>query len=374
MAIGLVLAAHCILFFFPFAFESLRELFGICGSFGVEIFFVLSGFLIGQLIVKEVLRPPSTRGLLHFWSRRWFRTIPPYLLVLLLRRLVGRPLRWRYFVFLQFFDPSVLGEFPISWSLAVEEWFYLLAPIALLLVAAAGARRGTTPEQAPRRFFWTCGLIALVTFAWRIAYVLRANPLWDPTVRQHTFLRMDTLMVGVVLGGVRAYARDRYERLGRHRRVLGLVGAGGFLAAMGWLFVEIRTYALNDSFGMRTVFFDLLAVSVALVIFALESSALVNGRWATARWAAPVRFVSLSSYSLYLIHLSVFEPLLAANAQTRDPNLAWVWMAAALGLSLLLGGAMYRWFEKPVLRLRDRWISPAPIERNPAAAASLSSP
>ena len=360
IAIAFVLAAHCILFFFPYAFQKLRELFGIFGAFGVEIFFVLSGFLIGQLIVKEVLRPPSGRGLLHFWSRRWFRTIPPYVLALMLRRIVGYPLHWRYFAFLQYFDPHVLGGFPISWSLAVEEWFYLLTPLALLV--AAGNRRGATP----RRFFLVCGAIGAAALGCRIAYVLSTNALWDPAVRQHPFLRMDTLMVGVLLGGLRAYERPVYERLARSRRALGLAGAGGLAIAMAWLFVAIRNYTLNESFPMRTVFFDWLAVSVALLILAVESSPRVNEAWAAKWWAGPVRFVSLSSYSLYLIHLSAFEPLLALNARVRDPRLAWAWMLAALAISLALAGAMYRWFERPVLRLRDRWLAPVPIERPPA--------
>ena len=307
-----------------------------------------------------MLRPPSSRGLIRFYSRRWFRTLPPYVLVLVLRRLVGYRFHWKYFVFLQYFDPRIAREFPIAWSLAVEEWFYLLTPLALL--AAAGRGRSVPA----RRFFGVCGAIGACALGGRIAYVLLANPLWDPAVRQHVFLRMDTLMVGVLLGGMRAYRRPDYDRLAKRRRILGLAGVGGFAVAMGWLFLEIRNLTLDRSFLARTVFFDLLAVSVALLILALESSPRVNERWAHARWAPAVRFVSLSSYSLYLIHLSAFEPLLALNARVRNPALAWVWMAAALALSFALAGAMYRWFEKPVLRLRDRWVAPVPIERPPA--------
>ena len=151
-------------------FASLREPFGILGSFGVEIFFVLSGFLIGQLIVKEVLRPPSAQGLVRFWVRRWFRTLPPYFLVLFLRRFEGHPLHWKLFVFLQNFDPPVAGSFPVSWSLAVEEWFYLLTPLVLLAVARLSRAR------FPKAFFITCGSIAAAALFCRIAYVVAAKP------------------------------------------------------------------------------------------------------------------------------------------------------------------------------------------------------
>jgi peptidoglycan/LPS O-acetylase OafA/YrhL len=357
MAISLVLAAHSLLFFFPFYFESLREFFGIFGMFGVEIFFVLSGFLIGQLIVKEVLRPPSARGLAHFWVRRWFRTLPPYFLVLGLRRLVGYPLHWKMFVFLQNFDPAVAASFPISWSLAIEEWFYLLTPL-ILLIAAFAVR-----TWSPKAFFLVCSAIGVAALAGRVAYVVVANPSWDPGVRQHIFLRMDSLMIGVLLGGLRAYRRDSYDRLAKHRRLLALLGTAGIAAAAVWLFVAIERFSLNDSFLMRTVYFDWFSLSVALLMVGLESSTAVNTRWAMRKWAGAVRFVSLSSYSLYLIHLSAFAPFQILNAQTRTPSFARLWALGALGTSLVLGGAMYRWFEKPVLRLRDRLTGPVTIER-----------
>jgi peptidoglycan/LPS O-acetylase OafA/YrhL len=361
-AIALVLASHCLVFLFPYFYESLREAFGIFGCFGVEIFFVLSGFLIGQLIVKEVLSPPSARGLVRFWVRRWFRTLPPYFLALFLRHLVGYPLHWRFFVFLQNFDPKVANAFPITWSLAVEEWFYLLTP--LILLAVAMLPRG----RSPKAFFIACATIGAAALVCRIVYVLLAGPPWEPTVRQHIFLRMDTLMIGVLLGGLRAYRRDSYERLGRRGGILGLLGAGGLSVATAWLFFEIRNLTLNQSFLMRTVFFDLLSISVALVLLALESSPSVNERWASRWWAGAVRYVSLTSYSLYLIHLFVYEPLLALNARTRSLGLSVTWMVCAVLGSLALAGAMYRWFERPVLRLRDRLTAPVPIERTPPAA------
>jgi peptidoglycan/LPS O-acetylase OafA/YrhL len=363
-AISFVLAAHSILFFLryasPIRYARLFSLFVCLGFFGVEIFFVLSGFLIGQLIVKEVLRPPSTHGLIHFYQRRWLRTLPPYFVALMLRRLVGYPLHWRYFVFLQFFDPQVANGFPVSWSLAVEEWFYLLTPLALL--AAAGSRR----MFSSRRFFLVCGGIGVFALVGRTAYALLVDPPWDIGVRQHVFLRMDTLMIGVLLGGLRAYARSDYDRFARNRILLGLAGAGGFAITMALLFVEVKTRSVDGSFLMRTVYFDLVAIAVALLIVSLESSSRINKAWASSRWSGPVRFVSLTSYSLYLFHTFAFEPLLNLNSRLQSPAMAWVWMFGAWAVSLAIGGAMYRWLEKPVLRLRDRWIASVSIEQ-PAA-------
>jgi peptidoglycan/LPS O-acetylase OafA/YrhL len=338
----------------------LVEFFGVFGSYGVEIFFVLSGFLIGQLIIKEVLRPPSWRGLGHFWVRRWLRTLPPFYLVLAIRTLTGHPFHWRFLVFLQNFDPKVLTSFPVSWSLSIEEWFYLLTPFLLLLAFLVSRR------SAPSLFFVTCALIALVAFVARAICVVK----WNMQVRDHIFLRMDTMMIGVMLGGLRAYERAVYDRLVRHRAALFLGGLAGMAATATWLFREIRAGTVNDSILMRTVFFDALSISIGLWLLSLESSEAVNRRWSSQRWAGAVRFISLSSYSMYLIHLSAFEPFWRLNIGTTGVPQSLLWMASALAIAFVLASLMYLFFERPILRLRDRLTrsSSPTIERTPASA------
>lgn len=331
-------------FLFPFYFNNLVGIYGVTASFGVEIFFVLSGFLIGQLIVKEVLTPPSWPGLGRFYVRRWLRTLPPYYLVLGLRTALGHPFSWKFLAFVQNFDHQVLRSFPISWSLSIEEWFYLLAPFCLL-VAALGARRGS-----PRVFFATCAAIAVVTFAARVVAVLK----WNIQPRDHIFLRMDTMMIGVLLGGLRAYDRARYDRFVRHRKALFFTGLAGIVAMGAYLYLQIWNGTVNESVLMRTVFFDPLSISIGLWMLSLESSETVNRRWAARRWSGAIRFVSLTSYSMYLIHLSAFEPFWHLNDRTTGVPQSLLWMVCALGVATLLAGLMYRFFERPVLRLRDR--------------------
>ncbi len=112
---------------------------------GVELFFVLSGFLIGGILIRTYEKEGRFDGrlLLNFWTRRWFRTLPNYYLVLL-GLIVFTLLRaWRsglphtlpptgtlatYFVFGQNFARDVSPFFPETWSLAIEEWSYLTLP------------------------------------------------------------------------------------------------------------------------------------------------------------------------------------------------------------------------------------------------------
>jgi peptidoglycan/LPS O-acetylase OafA/YrhL len=257
-----------------------------------------------------------------------------------------------------------MKSFPISWSLSIEEWFYLITPFLLLLAAKLG-RKGS-----PRTFFVTCAGIAVVTLAARIVAVLK----WNIQPRDHIFLRMDTMMVGVMVGGFRAYDRARYDRVAGRRKALFWIGLVGILGMGSILYRQIWDGTINESIFMRTVFFDPLSISIGVWLVALESSRRVNVSWAARRWASVIRFVSLTSYSMYLIHLSAFEPFWILNDRTTGIPRSLLWMVCALAVSTLLAALMYGLFERPVLRLRDRIVGATVIERAPAAAAAPSSP
>jgi peptidoglycan/LPS O-acetylase OafA/YrhL len=125
------------------------------GYFGVELFFVLSGFLIGGSLINIVNKEGdlNIKDISGFWKKRWFRTLPNYYLVLIVFLLLDLVLSIykvkifslldfvKYFTFTQnlmWLQPVALhtftsGFFALSWSLAIEEWFYLLFPLTLLV-------------------------------------------------------------------------------------------------------------------------------------------------------------------------------------------------------------------------------------------------
>ena len=114
---------------------------GLLGFFGVELFFVLSGFLIGTILLKQFLDNSFTiKEVIHFLKRRWFRTLPNYYLILFINLFIAFQLgyltndAWKYFLFLQNFSQYSITFFTESWSLSIEEWAYILAPIFLLFV------------------------------------------------------------------------------------------------------------------------------------------------------------------------------------------------------------------------------------------------
>lgn len=109
----------------------------VMGAEGVDLFFVLSGWLIGGLFWKEMALSSRVR-LFRFWARRWLRTVPPYAGGLLLAWIAvwvyrGEPFDPLYLVFMQNYHEQ-MPFFFVSWSLCIEEHFYLFIPAVFLLL------------------------------------------------------------------------------------------------------------------------------------------------------------------------------------------------------------------------------------------------
>ena len=113
---------------------SLAHSYFYMGAYGVDLFFVLSGWLVGGLYWREKTKYGKVQ-ITRFWGRRWMRTLPPYFFILPFAYLAVYIFRaeafdWRYLVFLQNYQPEI-PFFLVSWSLAVEEHFYLILPLMM---------------------------------------------------------------------------------------------------------------------------------------------------------------------------------------------------------------------------------------------------
>ncbi len=349
-AILLVLVSHALIFFFHWSYLQLRELFYITGFLGVELFFVLSGFLIGKIILKEVLADASWPSLRRFYLRRWFRTLPPYFLVVLFLLATGSPFTWQNLFFVQTFQRRSMGFFPVSWSLAIEEWFYLFVPLLLLLVAA-----GSQPHRRARRVLVTCFVVigASLTARW---FVVRAmNPPFAFGVAHQPPLRMDSLTLGVVLAVLSVHYPRGYEFLASRRRLLFPLALAGIGFTVGYqLFVLYRQFRVDQSVYVRTGFLLVVPVFISLLVVSLESSRSLNRERPRSWWVRSIEFLSVTSYAAYLIHSSIFGSLSQRGAQKENPGLAAGYCVAAFSLTLLASYFFYRLYERPILRLRDR--------------------
>ncbi|MBK9045677.1 MAG: acyltransferase [Bacteroidetes bacterium] len=136
---------------------------------GVELFFVLSGFLIGGMLIKifENTTDYNFQTIKNFWIRRWFRTLPAYYLVLLLNVIFVytgiikedfSQFNWKFLFFLQNFSQPFVGFFWESWSLSIEEWFYIFFPVILGIVFLIMKQ-----FQISKKYLF---LTAITTFYW----------------------------------------------------------------------------------------------------------------------------------------------------------------------------------------------------------------
>jgi peptidoglycan/LPS O-acetylase OafA/YrhL len=166
---------------------------GSLGYFGVELFFILSGFLIGRILIGIAANKPGPRDWALFLVRRWMRTLRLYFLWLVVLLTVTPPANFvataaHYVTFTQNLTWPMGDWFPVSWSLAVEEWFYLLFSFVLLLLAAARVRGAV---------LWTCLLFVTVPLAGRI-FLIPPDAPFDVGMREVALVRLDAIAWGVI--------------------------------------------------------------------------------------------------------------------------------------------------------------------------------
>lgn len=343
-AITLVLLAHVLLL----AYRGAAAWAVLSGYLGVEIFFVLSGFLIGGILLRDFSASTTLDTLRRFWIRRWFRTLPNYALFLVINAGLFAWLHrlpadlWKYLFFLQSFAVPVPAFFQESWSLAIEEWFYLLSPLGIL----AFARLARLNVRRAALLFILVMLAGMPI--WRAAYVVIHNPAWLSSVRPMTILRLDACMYGV-LG---AYVKTYHPRVWLRSPAGCLAVGAGLLATAAFLFL---TLSLDSSFHARTTLFCLTSAGALLMLPWLDGLPASTHGWATA-----ITRLSLWSYSLYLVNFPLFliayrflGPKLQVNSGIA-PAVATGVVALSIGLAAL----NYRFFEKPMMDLRERWSRP----------------
>lgn len=356
LAILLVLLSHGRVFLrsaLPWA-EYLR--FG--GFFGVELFFVLSGFLIGGILIR-LSRQSGAGWLRGFYARRWFRTLPNYYLFVLVNivliMLQVRPgeldALWKYLVFVQnLFGPHPLF-FPEAWSLAVEEMFYLLFPALFLLLG----RLSGWPSA--RSILVVAVTVVLLTLTARLM-VADSIGNWTEEIRKVAFLRFDTLMAGVLLAWV-------------YHQHPGWLKVPGLAAAMTLVFVASAMYfattpdeVLNESFFAKTLYLSLVPVGCAGVL-------LIGLDRGLPGWLArPGAFLARISYAAYLVNLPVALTLvyLFGCCEAALPNALAMWLAFMLP-TLLISYAVYELYEKRFNALRDHYFPATVAGVAPAARA-----
>lgn len=342
LAVSLVVLSHGFELFHKESLVPFQTLFGVMG---VEIFFCLSGFLIGSIFIG-VIRDfdGSPRTLLNFMGRRWMRTLPNYYFYLAINlwMLWGGWLAVKqvdvaqYFVFAQNLLSPHPTFFPEAWSLAVEEVFYLLLPTTFLAAWALMRR----PMAA-----LVAALFALFCMSMVLRYNVAVTDLpWDGNIRKIALLRLDSLMWGVMLAVVHWHLAARQPRR---------------LRAMGWImlcFLPLPLFGFTTGIpGMSQFVFRFLMLTFASIGICGALS-LGMGLQLPRPVAAVTSRLSKWSYSMYLANMPLYYFALhyLEFGQSFAHRLAEFFSYVALVIVASI--VTYTLIEKPFLALRDRFI------------------
>ena len=318
----------------PVRQESVRA-FTELGQYGVDLFFVISGWLIGGLYWRE-LRDHGKVSIRRFLLRRWLRTIPPYLVALFLAwggvALVRKePFDAGYLLFLQNYYQR-LPFFLVSWSLCVEEHFYLVLPFALWMLCRIGPR---VPRWLP--------LAGLIPLGLRLVQPIDLGAVSFGQYETATHLRFEGLALGVWAAWVAQYDRPLWLRLKQLSRLLA-PPAGLLLLAL----------ALVGPGGHYRFGYSLVALVfvVWVVRLADEPAFALPG-------LTPVLSIATWSYSLYLTHTFVEWPVLDV-LRHRYPGGGLLYAPVLVLATFVAGAVFHAGVEAPAMRFRDRWVPRPP--------------
>jgi peptidoglycan/LPS O-acetylase OafA/YrhL len=313
------------------------------GWVGVDLFFVLSGYLIGGLLLRE-LKQSGSLNVVRFLIRRGWKIYPAFYVMIAFTVLFTQvhkiaPFSWYDTLSELLFLQNYAGHLSLqTWSLAVEEHFYLMLPLLLWVI---GRRLHLLP--------WVVAAAAVFCLAVRMWIGL-------PGAHIYTHARMDSLLFGVLLAYCACYHADAFSAFAQRFR--------GWLAVGGAALLAPAFYFDHDTTPwITTIGMTLFYVGSGMIL-----TAAVAREWPATRAIAFLARLGSYSYSIYLWHAVVLMwgvPMLE-QALGMEFN---KWLATALFMagSLALGVLMGRMVEEPCLRLRDRLGQPV---RGSAAAAA----
>ena len=320
------------------------------GKAGVELFFSLSGFLIGQILIRMAESGISPRAVGGFLFRRWLRTLPLYYATLVVGGWFFGIQNPHAYLLLQNFYPAEPRVIVVSWSLVLEEYFYLFFPLAMLPLAAL-LGRGT------RLVATVAAALIVVCVTGAIVNAYRFDPIPMAEAVENPFFRMDCAAYGVLAACLlRASPRAVVWARDRARRITLL----SIVAIIAWASLYVTAVhtdvATMVGWGMLTwgkPYFA-LELTVQDVAFAVTVLGLYLMRPIMPRWVAwCIRQVSLLSYSIYLMHtlvmvlLGYYAPWLTTGALK---------LFATAVLTIALSTLTYHLIERPVLALRDSLV------------------
>jgi peptidoglycan/LPS O-acetylase OafA/YrhL len=321
------------------------------GWSGVDLFFVLSGYLIASQLFAKIVQEKQI-VFKDFFIKRFFRIIPAYLVVVALyfsfqsfrEREALAPL-WKYLTFTQNIglDVRKVGTFSHAWSLCIEEQFYLFLPLTLIaLVYYKLIKKG----YIVLLLLFIFGFLARIYSWYTLVLPFKNGNMffvnWFKWIYYPTYCRFDGLITGVSIAAVYQFKTKHRERLNKYGNQLILASLIVLAGAYYVCFDERTFIASVYGFPLVALGYGILvmgAVSPGSILYKYKSSTSTN--------------VAVLSYGIYLTHKMIIH--LTQDGFTKlniakDSNLMFViCVITSVSAALLLN----RIIEKPFLRLRD---------------------
>jgi len=309
---------------------------------GVEMFFVLSGFLISEHWFEQIKRKDNVKSMMRdFYIKRTFRILPLYYLVLAFEALRASFLTNRPYNLLSYltltqnlFTKSI---FPVSWSLCVEEHFYLFFPLTSLLFFSM---------KKARLFVGFCLSLLIFTIALRFSNLgfILSHP--EAELVQNTLFTLDGLLIGVLVAYLFTFYSEWMSSLVKNIRAIELTG------------VLVVAYALylagTDYSSVKIVFLPtIFSIGYGLLVLTAQYEKSILNSFQNSF----ITLTSKISYPLYLTHYTAWMmvQLLLTKLKIELPGFIFlvIHLAAAYGLAYLL----HQTVEKRFLALRKRFLS-----------------
>lgn len=323
---------------------------------GVSIFFVLSGFLIGGILIKIIESKKANKStLIDFWKRRWFRTLPNYFLILIIITSYYLSTRSdftlysinRYLVFCQnLFSPHPFF-FPEAWSLSVEEWFYLIIPSIIFILISAF-------KMEPKKSILISALsIILLVCLFRIHRYSTVDIVsirdWDLLFRKQVFTRLDSIMFGVFGAYIQYYYPLKWSKVKFPLLIIGIL-----------LFTVTKCLSLFNIIAVDSFYMCVLSFSVTSLATLSLLPYLSNLKAGSGMLYKGITVISLISYSMYLLNLTVVQNIIMTDfipwdSLSGDTYLRVILKYSSYWLLTILGSIIiYKYYEIPLTTLRDK--------------------
>ncbi len=341
---------------------SRENLFGFISSLGwagVDLFFVLSGYLIGNQILSALSRGQDF-SLKLFYIRRFLRTLPNYYVVLALYLLfpvalggtATAPL-WSFLTFTQNLGLGPGETFTHSWSLCIEEQFYLIFPVVALLIASSRRSIGIA---------WTALVGAMLLAMFLRGFNWYSHGAENISARSFmeyiyysSFTRFDELLPGVAIALLKNFHPTLYATLLRRGNLLLLAG----LASVGLMFYLFQNYEYirghGRTFEVVTFGYSGLSISFAILVLA----ALSPNSWLNRIRIPGATYLALWSYAIYLIHKPLFQVLKAPLKDYGIDINGGFGVGIIMAVSIFSGWLLYLIVETPFMKLRQRFYPSA---------------